>query len=367
MENIRRDWSLSISQDPLSFSNYINPLKGTISTNDLNENPNVGPDSGVFNSSYFTGFNLNNHLIPHYLLKVWDKYDYFVKTGEYSHSDIPLADTYASNSVFLYKYLVVDEFFMRSMVYYTDLVSLPIYDASDLSYNFFGGSYLHNVDTFINTPNQKVNNVIAVPDIGFVFGTTNFSLVLKSVNTYFEVVQGYPRNHYTHKMERFSKSQHPLFQTLYTNTIYVKGKQTIDTTIDTTGVSDGTYPVASNNVSNMNVKNAGNVIQTISSNAGTVIPGGSSNTTNASNTSAITTTTLTPATAPSPQLVTISNSFFSGITGIFKVSVVDNKGHNIGSSFIKLTPQQIKDLKTGKTLTMNGINYKLYGPTPWFF
>jgi hypothetical protein len=117
----------------------------------------------------------------------------------------------------------------------------------------------------------------------------------------------------------------------------------------------------------MNVKNAGNVIQTISSNAGTVIPGGSSNTTNASNTSAITTTTLTPSTSPSPQLVTISNSFFSGITGIFKVSVVDNKGHNIGSSFIKLTPQQIKDLKTGKTLTMNGINYKLYGPTPWFF
>lgn len=351
-ENIRRDWALSAGQDPVVYSNYIKPLKGTVSVNNLNNIPHVGPDPGSWSSSFWTGYNLNNHFLPHYLIKVWDKYDYFVKDGPYSHTDVILADTYASNSIFLYKYLVVDEYFMRSLIYYTDLIALPIYNLSDISYTVFGGSYLHGYNTFINTPDQKVSNVLASPGGTWPANPLDFTLKLKPTNTYFEIVKGYPRNHYTHKMERFSKTKHTEYLTIDTSTIYVKGKQTIDTTINSTGINDGTYPITSNNVSNVNVVNARNVIQTIPSNAGTVIPGGSS-TTNITNASNIT---------PTTQLARIvGNSFVNSFQGRHRVMVVDDQGHSIGWSDIRLTKQQINDLKTGETITIDGVNYKNYG------
>jgi len=355
-EKINRNWALAPGQDPIVYSNYINPLKGTVSVSNLNDIPHVAADPGVPSSSFWPGYNLNNHFIPHYILKVWDKYDYFVKDGPYSHSDIPLEDTYASNSVFLYKYLVVDEFFMRSMVYYTDLIFISRYNPSDVSNFYSAGNYLHRVGTFINTPDQKVSNVSASAGPTWPANPLDFTLKLMAGNTYFEVAQGYPRNHYTHKMERFSKSKHPKYDTLYTNTIYVKGKQTIETTIDSTGINDGTYPVVSNNVSNVNVVNSGNVIQSIPSNAGTVIPGGSSNTTNASNTNPT-------------QLVQIRGTLFSagGFFGRYRAAVVDEQGHRIGWSDVIFNRQQILDLRAGKTVTIDGVNYKSYGPLPWFW
>ena len=348
-ENINRNWTLSTGQDPSLYYSYIRPIGGTVSVNNLNNIPSVDIDPGVPNSSFWAGYNLNDHFIPHYLIKVWDKYSYYEKTGEYSHTNIPLEDTYASNSVFLYKYLVVDEFFMRSLVYYTDLISLPIYDVGDIS-NTFNVNFLHKAGTFIGTPDQTVSNVHAtLPVIWSSDGTPHFSLNIVTSNTYFEVVHGYPRNHYIHKMERFSKIKHPEYLTINTSTIYVKGKQTINTTINSTGISDGTYPVISNNVSNVNVVNAGNVIQSIPSNTGTVIPGGSSNTTNAS--------------SGATQLLSLGNGGIVGITsvGTTKVAIVDNNGKNIGWSDVKLTTQQIKTLKINGIITIDGVNYKTYG------
>jgi hypothetical protein len=57
------------------------------------------------------------------------------------------------------------------------------------------------------------------------------------------------------------------------NVIYVKGRQTVDTTINENGIDDGTFPVQSFNVSNVNVRNAGNILQYVASGqAGAVIP-----------------------------------------------------------------------------------------------
>ena len=55
----------------------------------------------------------------------------------------------------------------------------------------------------------------------------------------------------------------------------MKGRQTINSTINVNGINDGTYPVQSFGTSNVNVVNNSNVIQNVpSSTAGTITPSG---------------------------------------------------------------------------------------------
>lgn len=84
---------------------------------------------------------------------------------------------------------------------------------------------------------------------------------INPVSQYFELVTGYPRNHYTHKLEQFSKKKYGT----YNQGIFIKGQQTVNTTINTNGINDGSYPVQSSNTSNVNVVNSTNVIQNIPS------------------------------------------------------------------------------------------------------
>ena len=91
--------------------------------------------------------------------------------------------------------------------------------------------------------------------------SAGFNLNLNLSSQYFELVSGYPRNHYTHKMQQFSKSKYGT----YNKEIFVKGKQTIDSTINIQGINDGTYPVQSFGTSNINVVNNSNIIQNIPS------------------------------------------------------------------------------------------------------
>ena len=100
-----------------------------------------------------------------------------------------------------------------------------------------------------------------------------FNLVLRPDTKYFELVRGYPRNHASHKSIQFSKSKHAKYVNETYNVIYVKGRQTIDSTINLSGIDDGTFPVETFNVSNVNVRNQGNVIQYVpSSGAGASVP-----------------------------------------------------------------------------------------------
>lgn len=247
-------------------------------TYDLNSNGRfiVGPDQ---NSRVRTtdpisaGYNDTTHSILYYILKSWDKYYYYAKTGEYVRSLNPSENLYNSASVYLYKYIIVSEPVMREWVYWYNNTNGTTVNG-DPSFNYFAPNYIHNSSTFKGTPNLKVSNVSIVPGGTFPGNLSDFVWNINPASQYFEIVSGYPRNHYTHKMEKFSKAKYPKVYNSSTNVIYVKGRNTIDDTINQSGINDGTYPVSSNNVSNVNVVNTGNVIQYVpTTNAGTLIPG----------------------------------------------------------------------------------------------
>jgi hypothetical protein len=280
-ETFPRLWAIPSASYTAGNIPFAEPINGTVSQRKPGDLVRIGSDPGSVDPlHYYTGLNPGTHLQTFYMLKVWDKFDYFFKTGPYSHSENPLEDTYTSSSIMLYKYIIADENYMRSLIYFTDLINVPAYDVNDVSNVFSAGIYYHRVNTFINTPDQNVSNVVAVPGPTFGVNPLDFTLGLKQTKRYFELPRGFPRNHYTHKMLKFSKTQYPRFVDLNTNSIYLKGRQTIDTTINENGINDGTFPVTSTNVSNVNVMNPGNVIQTVvGANTGTVIPGAASNTT----------------------------------------------------------------------------------------
>ena len=266
-EHIPRLWETSSTGGPLPASCSV-PILGSVSSQDENGRLLIGPDHGVYDTTkYFSGFNKGNHPIVYYMMKVWDKYKYYAKTGEYVRDDNPLDNTYESCSVYLYKYAIFDEYFMRTQIYFTDLASLPVYNPNDVSYtyNLSIPSYLHRANTFIGTPDQRVSNVDATNVIFY----TTFTLNQISSSMYFQMASGYPRNHYNHKMQQFSKTKYGT----YNQILFVKGQQTVNSTINSQGIDDGSNPVQSFNTSNVNVVNSTSVIQSVPSpTAGQVTP-----------------------------------------------------------------------------------------------
>ena len=243
-----------------------------------------------------TGNSGSTHQILYYLMKVWEKHDYFAKTGEYVRSSNPEDNAYASASTYFYKYIVVDERFMNENVhFYNNVTTSKVITSADLptgapsiaafdpvlgyssTVTSIGGVdyYQHKANTFKGTPDQSFSHVLATSSASPPWPASNpyFWLTLKPTTQYFELARGYPRNHYTHKPGQFSKNKFARYINSIYNIIYVKGRQAIDTTVNIFGIDDGTFPVEIFNVSNVNIKNSTNVIQYIPSNkAGTVIP-----------------------------------------------------------------------------------------------
>jgi hypothetical protein len=274
-ELLPRLWETS-SSGPLPYS-YMIPIYGSVTHENEGGRFMVGPDHGVnYPSQFFSGSNQGNHPIIYYMVKVWNKYYYYSKTGEYVRSDNPSDNEYSSASIYLYKYVIFDEYYMRNLIYFTDLVYLPQYDSSSLSYTYNAGvgpsgSYLHRVNTFLGTPDQRVSNISASANNLTPVAKTIFNLNISPLSQYFELISGYPRNHYSHKLQIFSKTKHGT----YSKGIFIKGQETSDSTINFNGVNDGSSPVQSTNTSNINVVNGSNVIQTVpSSTTGQVISSG---------------------------------------------------------------------------------------------
>ena len=221
---------------------------------DVNRNPILGTlTQNKLGNLVFTG-SITQSTVP-YLLKVWKRYDLFGRSGPYYHTDIPEENLYTSTSVWLYDYEIVNYDFRYSMSYFENNEPRG---ASDPSTNYFYPSYSHSMNTFVNTPNLIVSNVRATniqPDF------VTFNLELLPCFTYFELVGDYPRNHYTHKSTQFSKIKYPKYITSNSSSIFVKGRQTINSTISETGIDDGTFPVQTFNVSNVNVMNTNNVLE----------------------------------------------------------------------------------------------------------
>jgi hypothetical protein len=225
-----------------------------------------------------------------FMLKRWRKFDIFTKTGSFVRSENPAANTYASTSVYLYDYVVVnDTWFFNNVVTASYVSPVPSND-----WDYAGGNmWNHGINTWANSPNAITNNYILRPNqpassfIGHqVSGslpgyypnpvpspfnglTTQQYLTLMATpiyrddGTYFEIVRGYPRNHYTHKrsiftLERFTS--YGIANGSVTTQVYQKGRNTSQTTIGLTGLNDGSDPVQTTQVTNIDIIQSDNVI-----------------------------------------------------------------------------------------------------------
>lgn len=277
-------------------------------------------------------FNMNREPHPivgrsEYMLKRWRKYTIYAKSGSYVRSDnpseismcsssirsltnsstytipdSPKANVYSTNSIYLYDYIVVSDYFMFTNVYTSSAVDTT--PAASASYTAtIGGTafFSHNPNTWLNSPNAIYNNYLLrynplasiqknfpVYGLDSTFSPNVFpdppvpsnisssaqyqawvsTPIYRDDGTYFEIVRGYPRNHYTHKRNKFALERfmsygltgNVMVGRTVTSASYRKGMQTLDTTIGLNGLNDGSDPVQSTQVTNIDLIQSDNVI-----------------------------------------------------------------------------------------------------------
>ena len=207
-----------------------------------------------------TGSGNNN---TYYLMKRWKKHTIYAHTGPWIRTDNPRDNTYTSNSICLYDYVVVSGDFWNSVVYTSSVKNTDPGDPGSevpLSASY----WYHYANTFRNSPNAVTNNyfyayqlsggrLVAIPG----------NITQSAQDTYFELVNGYPRNHLIHKKSIFSLYTLKTYgkqNILIPSGSYVRCRQTADTTIGHDGLANGTDPVESMTVGNVNVVQSNNVI-----------------------------------------------------------------------------------------------------------
>ena len=201
----------------------------------------------------------------YYLVKKWNNYTISHKSGNWIRTSSPVENTYVTNSVQLYEYVLLPEAFFKSLVYEElteDTTTSEVLSATDVT------KFVHYPNTFRNNPNTTFNNISVTqrqqpyspfryeydPVVGkqYVVG-----------NGVFEITCGYPRNHYTHKRHIFSPhSTQQLGKDGNGNIVskYTRSQQTISTTIGLDGLADGKPPIQTFEVGNINFIQADNVI-----------------------------------------------------------------------------------------------------------
>lgn len=251
-----------------------------------------------------------------FLLKRWQRYTIYVKSGSYVRSDnpsqlsinssslrvnkfgggysvpdSPKANVYATASVYLYDYIIVSDTWFLNNVYTASTVdSTP---AGIGQYDSLTNQWVHNVGTWKDSPNTKFNNFllrynplassferhavyggdsaynpISIPPPYNSMTPSQYAEwmntpIYRDDGTYFEIVRGYPRNHYIHKRGYFSLERYisyGLIGRTVTSTPYRRGMQTSATTIGPNGISDGSYPVQTTQVTNIDIIKSDNVI-----------------------------------------------------------------------------------------------------------
>lgn len=216
-----------------------------------------------------------------FMLKRWKKFDIFTKSGSFIRSDNARENTYSSTSVYLYDYVVVDDtFFYNNVVTSSYVSSVPATD----DYYAGGNTWTHTINTWINSPNAITNNFIwrfnpiasdpgarNHPVYGFdpvYFGSDDFNKLMQTPiyrddGTYFEIIRGYPRNHFYHKRNIFSLERfisYGVEDGRITTQVYQKGRNSAATTIGLNGIADGTDPIQTAQVSNVDIIKSDNVI-----------------------------------------------------------------------------------------------------------
>lgn len=207
-----------------------------------------------FDMNYFTNQNGSNKA---YLFKKWKKYTISAKTGSWNRTDNPLDNTYSTSSVQLYEYVLVSSDLFDSLVYKSQTN-----DSTPSNISVADNIYRHDANTFKLNPNSSTNNAsINLKDIGGGVYIWDSSPYIYNIDgEYFEIVGGYPRNHYIHKRHVFSPYKLEGLYNDSTSNLYIRSSQTIYSTIGEDGLTDGSLPVQSFDVSNINLIQSDNII-----------------------------------------------------------------------------------------------------------
>lgn len=220
-------------------------------------------------------------------------YSNIKSNGTYFHeSSPPSSNWYQTCSIYLYDYVVVSDKFFYENVYTSSVVNTdPNYEGPEGNNPFSNpdnpyvplNKWYHRDNTFKNTMNSITNNWVfrfnpeATAMVGhtvygdvpaYYVGSEEYNTLMKTPiykddGTYFEIVKGYPRNHFTHKRDLFSLYSMRTFgmvNRVVTSGSYVRNRQTIASTIGIDGLEDGTPPVQSIDVGNLKLIQTDNVI-----------------------------------------------------------------------------------------------------------
>ena len=220
-------------------------------------------------------FNMNEEFHPSgsgigafYMLKRWKKYTIYAHTGPWVRTDNPRDNLYTTNSIYLYDYVIVTDDFWNSVVYTASFKStVPGDPGSEVPQS--SSYWYHYANTFQNSPNAVTNNYSYAYQLNTPFGGRLVAVpghtTQSAQETYFEIVSGYPRNHYIHKRDLFSLYTLQTYGRNYSTSsvgTYVRCQQTSDTTIGPDGLANGSLPVETMIIGNVNVTNTNNVINT---------------------------------------------------------------------------------------------------------
>ncbi len=218
----------------------------------------------------------------YYMMKRWSKYSIYSKTGPwtknytYIENHTPpispisqsiskswcentynsTANTYSTNSIHLYDYIMVTDAFYNSMVYTSSVEDStpgsPGSEDRDPDRTPNNMLWTHYQNTFRNRPNSVINNYLwpytfntMVSPMEVIYSSHPSSI---NMDTYLEIVSGYPRNHFIYKRPIFS-----LYSTKTTTKVkgtlvegfYRRSQQTVDSTIGSLGLEDGSPPIQS--------------------------------------------------------------------------------------------------------------------------
>lgn len=207
----------------------------------------------------------------YFLVKKWDKYTIYAKSGSYSRSSSRSDDVYVSNSIWLYS-LVSMTTWMYNTIFYTSSCLVRSGSPWDVTDEYVNANdfyfYKHYANTAKYTPNERINTFRADPvhysppwPVDVAQPGSRYDI---AQNVKFEVFCGYPRNHYTHKRMQYSMVKFPSLSGKFkkqTEQIYIRGSQTVNTTIDNlSGLEDASLPVQTIQTSNVNLVKSDNVI-----------------------------------------------------------------------------------------------------------
>ena len=202
------------------------------------------------------------------LLKRWRKHTIYAKSGSWNRTDNPTENLYTICSTYLYDYVSITKTWYDSLIYTSSVVDSTVGGQGTQCSDEI--KWWHYQNTFLDRPNAITNNYLIPtalivenpPGSGkyiITYGPTSFI----DNGEYFELVNGYPRNHLSFKRPFFSLFRINTLGEDRGNTTsgsYTRCRQTVTTTIGEDGLEDGSSPIQTTIVGNVNLIQSNNVI-----------------------------------------------------------------------------------------------------------